>query len=139
MRRIILSNFGLVGILILMMVSAASASECVVLLHGLARSSMSLNSMEQALQEDGYLTANIDYPSREFEVAELASIAVEDGLAACRAGDGTAGAATTCVRPSMRTRDPACSTSTFATPDEPTNSISSQISSNLYIVSCHLR
>jgi len=88
MRRIILSNFGLVGILILMMVSAASASECVVLLHGLARSSMSLNPMEQALQEDGYLTANIDYPSREFEVAELASIAVEDGLAACRAGDG---------------------------------------------------
>jgi len=87
MRRIILSNFGLVGILILMMVSAASASECVVLLHGLARTSSSLNKMEEALQEDGYLTANIDYPSREFEVAELASIAVEDGLATCRAGE----------------------------------------------------
>jgi triacylglycerol lipase len=66
---------------------AASAAECVVLLHGLARSSTSLNKMEQALQDEGYSTANIDYPSRDFEIAELASIAVEEGLAACRAGD----------------------------------------------------
>jgi triacylglycerol lipase len=66
---------------------AASAAECVVLLHGLARSSTSLNKMEQALQDEGYSTANINYPSRDFEIAELASIAVEEGLAACRAGD----------------------------------------------------
>jgi triacylglycerol lipase len=58
-----------------------------VLLHGLARSSASLSTMEQALQDEGYLTANIDYPSRDFEIAELAVIAVEEGLAACRAGD----------------------------------------------------
>jgi hypothetical protein len=43
--------------------------------------------MEQALQDEGYLTANINYPSRDFEIAELAGIAVEEGLAACRAGD----------------------------------------------------
>ena len=66
---------------------AASAAECVVLLHGLARSSTSLNKMEQALQDEGYSTANINYPSRDFEIAELASIAVEEGLAACRAGE----------------------------------------------------
>ena len=58
-----------------------------MLLHGLARSSTSLNTMEQALQDEGYRTANIDYPSRDFEIAELAVIAVEEGLAACRAGD----------------------------------------------------
>jgi len=56
-----------------------------VLLHGLARSSSSLNTMEQALQDEGYLTANIDYPSREFEIAELANIAVGEGLTGCRA------------------------------------------------------
>jgi len=87
MTRIFLSKVGIAGILMLMMGSTAFASECVVLLHGLARSSMSMNPMEKALQEDGYLTANIDYPSREFEIAELASIAVGEGLAACRAGE----------------------------------------------------
>lgn len=73
--------------LLMMMGGAASAAECVVLLHGLARSSTSMNTMEQALQDEGYLTANVDYPSRDFEIAELASVAVEEGLAACRVGD----------------------------------------------------
>lgn len=72
---------------LLLLSSAASATECVVLLHGLARTSTSLNKMQDALEEDGYRTANIDYPSREHEIAELASTAVEDGLATCRAGE----------------------------------------------------
>ena len=42
--------------------------------------------MEEALQDEGYLTANIDYPSRDFEIAELANIAIEKGLATCRSG-----------------------------------------------------
>ena len=41
--------------------------------------------MEQALQDEGYLTANIDYPSRDHEIAELADMAVGEGIAACRA------------------------------------------------------
>ncbi len=72
---------------LMLMCSAASATDCVVLLHGLARTSMSLNKMQDALEEDGYRTANVDYPSREHEIAELASIAVEDGLATCRADE----------------------------------------------------
>lgn len=66
---------------------AASATECVVLLHGLARTSSSFNAMQEALEEDGYLTANIDYPSREHEIAALATLAVGEGLASCRAGE----------------------------------------------------
>jgi alpha/beta hydrolase family protein len=66
---------------------AVSAAECVVLLHGLARTSSSLNAMQEALEEDGYLTANIDYPSRDHEIAALADIAVGEGLASCRAGE----------------------------------------------------
>jgi len=65
----------------------ASAAECVVLLHGLARTSSSFDAMQEALEEDGYLTANIDYPSREYEIAALADIAVGEGLASCRAGE----------------------------------------------------
>ena len=72
----------------LLLVSAmASAAECVVLLHGLARTSSSLDVMQEALEEDGYLTANIDYPSRDHEIAALATLAVGEGLASCRAGE----------------------------------------------------
>jgi pimeloyl-ACP methyl ester carboxylesterase len=66
---------------------AATAAECVVLLHGLARTSSSLDVMQEALEEDGYLTANIDYPSREHEIVALATLAVGEGLASCRAGE----------------------------------------------------
>ncbi len=74
-------------VLLLLASTQAAASECVVLLHGLARTSSSLNKMQHALQEDGYSTANVDYPSRKHKIAELARIAVEEGLATCRAGE----------------------------------------------------
>ncbi len=76
-----------VTLFLLLLSTATPAAECVVLLHGLARTSSSLNKMQKALREDGYLTANVDYPSREYEIEELANIAVEDGLKTCRAGE----------------------------------------------------
>jgi len=45
--------------------------------------------MQRELEAEGYITANIDYPSREHEVEELAGIAIEKGLAACRANEAT--------------------------------------------------
>ena len=74
-----------VTLFLLCLAGAAPASECVVLLHGLARTAASMDKMQEALEEAGYRTANIDYPSREKEIAELANLAVEEGLAACRA------------------------------------------------------
>lgn len=71
--------------LLMLSVGTVFASECVVLLHGLARTSSSLREMQHALEEDGYYTANVDYPSRDHEIAELATIAVGEGLARCRA------------------------------------------------------
>ena len=76
-----------VTLFLLMVAVPAAASECVVLLHGLARTSTSFSKMEEALQDDGFATANIDYPSREHEIAELATIAIEEGLGICRAID----------------------------------------------------
>ena len=66
----------------------AEAGECVVLLHGLARTSTSMNRMQRELQFSGYATVNIDYPSRELPIEALAEPAVERGLAACREFDG---------------------------------------------------
>ncbi|MGI9203215.1 MAG: esterase/lipase family protein [Woeseiaceae bacterium] len=57
--------------------------ECVVLLHGLARSSLSMERMSWFLEEYGYAVANIDYPSRDYKIEELAEKAVGDGLSQC--------------------------------------------------------
>jgi len=74
----------LVGLLLLLSCGPAVAADCVVLLHGLARSAISMNKMQRALIEEGFETANIDYPSRDYAIEELAEIAVSDGLDACR-------------------------------------------------------
>ena len=80
-------RFFLLALLVLV-TGAAQAAECVVLLHGLARTSTSMNKMQRELEGAGFLTANIDYPSRDYTVEKLADIAVADGLEACRANDG---------------------------------------------------
>ena len=66
-------------------VANTHAGECVVLLHGLARSSLSMERMKWFLEDNGYQVANVDYPSRDFEIEKLASMAIEDGLAQCAA------------------------------------------------------
>ena len=54
----------------------AAATDCVVLLHGLARTSTSMSKMERALAEEGYYTANIDYPSRYYTAIGASSSTV---------------------------------------------------------------
>lgn len=68
--------------------SPSLAAECVVLLHGLIRTSASMERMQEALAEAGYETINVEYPSRDHTIEELAPVAVEAGLAGCRAIDG---------------------------------------------------
>jgi len=65
----------------------AGAGECVVLLHGLARTSLSMELMAWSLEDQGYRVANVDYPSREHRIEELAPIAIETGLSECRGSD----------------------------------------------------
>lgn len=50
----------------------AAHADCVVLLHGLARSEASLLAMEAALQAQGYRVVNEGYPSTDAPIAELA-------------------------------------------------------------------
>ena len=68
--------------------NTAAAAECVVLLHGLIRTSASMERMQEAIAEAGYETINVEYPSRDHTIEELAPVAVEAGLAGCRAIDG---------------------------------------------------
>ena len=81
MKRII------VAFCLLSFAGIVQASECVVLLHGLIRSSTAMNKMQRELDEAGFVTANIDYPSREYRIEELANMAIPAGLEACRSHD----------------------------------------------------
>ena len=60
------------------------SAECVVLLHGLARTSASMSTMAERLTEQGYTVINVDYPSRHNTIEKLSGIAVNEGLEFCR-------------------------------------------------------
>ncbi len=51
--------------------------EIVILLHGIARTSRSMRTIEKALVRNGYQVFNIDYPSRKKTVAELSAFVFE--------------------------------------------------------------
>ena len=58
--------------LALILSAPAALADCVVLLHGLARSDASFLVMDEALQAEGYTTFRADYPSTEQDIAKLA-------------------------------------------------------------------
>jgi len=62
-----------------------NAKECVVLLHALNRSWWAMRPMAEALQEAGFTTANVDYPSQKGTIEEIAPAAVGIGVDECRA------------------------------------------------------
>lgn len=63
----------------------AQASECVVLLHGLARTETSLLVMEELLEAEGYTVVNQGYESRRASIAELAPQTILPAMARCGA------------------------------------------------------
>ena len=58
--------------IILTLTTHLSAEEVVILLHGLIRTSASMEAMEDALLAEAYNVHNIDYPSRHFPIEQLA-------------------------------------------------------------------
>lgn len=67
--------------------SLSASADCVILLHGLGRTSSSMKPVAGALADRGYFVVNVDYPSREKAIEELAPLAVRKGLAECPQGD----------------------------------------------------
>ncbi|NQZ14647.1 MAG: alpha/beta hydrolase [Alphaproteobacteria bacterium] len=59
---------------------AGNKEELVVLLHGIARTSSSMNSIESMLQKDGYTTLNITYPSKKKDLNGLAEYLKKEHL-----------------------------------------------------------
>lgn len=73
--------------LIFALVPSMAAADCVVLLHGLARTDWSMELMAYTLRRDGYDTVNSGYPSTEETIPELALTTLPDAFAEC--GDTT--------------------------------------------------
>ena len=51
--------------------SQANSKQCVVLLHGWAKSGKCMEAIERNLQKEGFHTINISYPSRENTIDEI--------------------------------------------------------------------
>lgn len=75
------------ALLLTLALPGVRAAECVILLHGLARTAASMEPLAEALEAAGYRVANIDYPSRDAPIEVLAEMAVPAGLASCREHD----------------------------------------------------
>lgn len=61
----------------------AAAADCVVLLHGLARSATSMVMLAEALEASGYRTVNRGYPSTKAPIADLIDAALPGAVAEC--------------------------------------------------------
>lgn len=70
----------------LMVAASPARADCVVLLHGLARTATSLVAMEKALVAQGFQVVNAGYPSTRAGVRHLAATHVGPAVAQCEAG-----------------------------------------------------
>lgn len=71
----------------MMMAAGTAQADCVVLLHGLARTEVSLAPMAAALEAQGYRVVNEGYPSTDFPIADLVP---RVGAAVAECGDAGA-------------------------------------------------
>src|SRR5438309_2043997 len=78
-------RFQLVTFMATILLSATLlAKEHVILLHGLCRTSRSMEPMRRALSQAGYVVTNLDYPSRTGTVEELSESVIGTALEDCR-------------------------------------------------------
>lgn len=75
--------FLLLSLLCTFFVNSVIASDCVVLLHGLARSDKSFSKIEQKLNEEGYFVINNSYPSTKHDIETLANDIIPRSVASC--------------------------------------------------------
>lgn len=68
---------------LLMPLVARAESECVILLHGLGKSDSSMAELEAAIADVGFATVNVDYPSTDHPIEQLAGPAIAPALDAC--------------------------------------------------------
>lgn len=78
-----LSYFRVILLFLLLFPALAAGQECVVLLHGLARSDGSMDKMAESLIEAGFSVVNHDYPSTKYPIEELSRSVIREATAEC--------------------------------------------------------
>lgn len=73
-------------VLILALIPAPAVADCVILLHGLARTETSFVVMEAALRREGYDVVRPGYPSTKAELQALIDPLLPQAVAECGAG-----------------------------------------------------
>lgn len=66
-----------------LLLPAPALADCVVLLHGLARTETSFIVMEEVLKNEGYTTFRTDYLSTQLDIAELAEETLPNAVRVC--------------------------------------------------------
>lgn len=69
--------------ILLLVVPVVARADCVVLLHGLARTETSFLVLEEVLEAEGYATVAPGYPSTEKRISRLAEETLPQAVAAC--------------------------------------------------------
>lgn len=85
MYNIMISKHYILIVLTLLLLPLQAQASCVVLLHGLARSDSSMNKLAGELEREGFQVLNVDYPSREQRIEELAETTIPSAIGQCRA------------------------------------------------------
>lgn len=82
---------GIIGSLVIAALVAlakpAQAADCVILLHGLAKSDSSMDKLEKAVAKAGFVAVNVDYPSTASPIERLAGPAIAPALDNCARND----------------------------------------------------
>ena len=66
----------------------SQTNDCVILLHGLAKSESSMEKLERAIDKAGYIAVNVNYPSTDFPIEKLAGPAIAPALDECARATG---------------------------------------------------
>lgn len=84
---VIAKNMKTIYLLILLSFSLATQAECVILLHGLARSDSSMSKLQDELEKEGFAVQNVSYESTKFNIETLAPAAIDPALVNCGKGN----------------------------------------------------
>ncbi len=71
-------------ILLIPIVCEAAGQQCVILLHGLARSHYSMSALESTLKQHNYIVINENYPSTKKSIEELANTYIQPMINKCQ-------------------------------------------------------
>ncbi|MFK7733297.1 MAG: esterase/lipase family protein [Pseudomonadales bacterium] len=82
-RLVLLSIFSAQSSVVLASAALSNGQNCVVLLHGLARTESAMRPMAEALRAQHYAVVNIGYPSTDFAIQKLARPAVSKAIDQC--------------------------------------------------------